>query len=70
MVVERVLVMRHGDRYSEPLDPTLTPKGLRQSRQLAVLPQGLYPIFVTLQYSSTTLYQVSYHVFSSCFPEV
>jgi actin-related protein len=30
---------------------------------------GLYPI-VTFQYSSTTLYQFSYHIFSSCFSKV
>ena len=44
MVVERVLIMRHGDRFSEPLDPPLTPKGLRQSRQLAELLASEPPI--------------------------
>ena len=36
--------MRHGDRFSEPLDPPLTPKGLRQSRQLAELLASEPPI--------------------------
>jgi hypothetical protein len=35
--------------------------GLVEDLQAAQAAVGLYPI-VTLQYSSTTLYQVSYHV--------
>jgi broad specificity phosphatase PhoE len=37
MVVQRVLIMRHGDRYSGAHDPELTPIGHEQAQQLARL---------------------------------
>ena len=37
MVVQRVLVMRHGDRYSDAHDPELTPTGHEQAQAIATL---------------------------------
>ena len=44
MPVTRVLIMRHGHRFSGSHDPQLTTKGLEQAQQVATLLQSEPPI--------------------------
>ena len=57
MVVTRVLVMRHGDRYSDSHDPQLTPTGLQQAQRIAELlqPEQIDGTLHAIHLSSTGL---------------